>query len=435
MFCMDHGVLWEQSCPCCDQDLPLLNTAPEERREKVVRCCQEVGVEEGGAALLRELKEALSSGNESRAAEIFESGSLEGPAAEPFLALACDSRRVLKILEKMKAALDAKRYFELVEIWDRDQNVLVTRTSGVPFREFVHEWRDTNDLTRRVLDAWDPLNIKQLAELWAERSDRLEEHPEIKAVRASIQRRVAQYDAWGRFTDSPGLAGEAADIGHGVDIVAMDGPGQRMQRVGRQVEQGKARYIGSSNYDADQLAQALQESAASGCARMEATQPNYNLVVRDIEQELIPVCQLKGLGVVVWSPLGGGFLSGKYQPGERTVAGTRSADAWAYPQRYFAQNADESLQTLFDVAGEIGRTPAQIALRWVLEQPAITSIIIGARTFEQARENMLAGSFRLEGEALQKLNEVSYLPHRYPEEMEKDMHERRDDAIKMPSLE
>ena len=71
----------------------------------------------------------------------------------------------------------------------------------------------------------------------------------------------------------------------------------------------------------------------------------------------------------------------------------------------------------------------------MLEQPAITSIIIGARTFEQARENMLAGSFRIEGEALQKLNAVSYLPHRYPEEMEKDMHERRDDAIKMPSLE
>ena len=119
----------------------------------------------------------------------------------------------------------------------------------------------------------------------------------------------------------------------------------------------------------------------------------------------------------------------------KSLQSTRSADAWAYPQRYFAANADESLQVLLDLAEEIGRSPAQVALRWVLEQPAITSIIIGARTVEQARDNMLAGSFRLAGEALAKLNEVSYLPHRYPEEMQKNMHERRDDAVDMPSLE
>ena len=91
----------------------------------------------------------------------------------------------------------------------------------------------------------------------------------------------------------------------------------------------------------------------------------------DIEQELIPVCQLKGLGVVVWSPLGGGFLSGKYKPGERTLEGTRSADAWAYPQSYFAVNADQTLETLIAVADEMGRSPAQVALRWVLEQPPL----------------------------------------------------------------
>jgi len=201
------------------------------------------------------------------------------------------------------------------------------------------------------------------------------------------------------------------------------------------IHQGKVRYIACSNFQAWRLMEALWISDSKDLARFECFQPQYSLVVRDIEQELIPVCELKGLGVVAWSPLGGGFLSGKYKPGERTVKGTRSADSWAYPQHFFAANADESLQAVFDVAQQIDRSPAQVALRWVLEQPAITSIIIGARTFEQARENMLAGSFRLEGEALQKLNEVSYLPHRYPEEMEKDMHERRDDAIKMPSLE
>jgi hypothetical protein len=214
MFCMVHGVSWEQSCPCCDQDLPPLNAAPEERRNKVVRCCQQVGIGEGGATLLRELKEALGAGNESRAAEIFESGILDGPAAEPFLALACDSRRILEILKELGAARDAKRYFDLVEIWDREQNLLVTRTSAVEFRESVHECRDTNDLARRILDAWNSQNIEQLAELWAGRSERLEEFSEIKPNRLSIQRQVDQHEAWVRFTDNRDPPGEAADRHH-----------------------------------------------------------------------------------------------------------------------------------------------------------------------------------------------------------------------------
>ncbi len=200
------------------------------------------------------------------------------------------------------------------------------------------------------------------------------------------------------------------------------------------VHQGKVRYIACSNYQAWRLMEALWISDANGLARFECYQPQYSLVVRDIEQELIPVCQLKGLGVVVWSPLGGGFLSGKYKPGERTVAGTRSADEWAYPQRYFAANADQSLQTLLDIAAATGHSPAQIALRWVLEQPAITSVIIGARTAEQALDNIRTSSFRLDEEALLKLDTVSNLPHRYPEAMEEDMHQRRNDAVDMPSL-
>ena len=200
------------------------------------------------------------------------------------------------------------------------------------------------------------------------------------------------------------------------------------------VREGKVRYTACSNFEAWRLMEALWISDAEGWARFDCYQPQYSLVVRDIEQEVVPVCQLKGLGIVVWSPLGGGFLSGKYQPGQRSIAGSRSEESWAYPQRYFAANADESLQALLDVAVETGRSPAQIALRWVLEQPAITSVIIGARTVEQARDNMLAGSFTLESESLDKLDKVSFLPHRYPREMEENMHERRNDAIDLPSL-
>ena len=200
------------------------------------------------------------------------------------------------------------------------------------------------------------------------------------------------------------------------------------------VRQGKVRYTACSNYEAWRLMEALWISDSEGWARFDCYQPQYSLVVRDIEEELIPVCELKGLGVAVWSPLGGGFLSGKYRPGQRSVTGSRSEEGWAYPERYFANCADDSLAALLDIAESTGHSPAQVALRWVLEQPSVTSVIIGARTVEQARDNIMAGSFRLEGEHVQRLNAVSALPPRYPRAMEQDMHERRNDAVDMPSL-
>jgi aryl-alcohol dehydrogenase-like predicted oxidoreductase len=200
------------------------------------------------------------------------------------------------------------------------------------------------------------------------------------------------------------------------------------------VRQGKVRYIACSNYEAWRLAEAMWLSDSKDLARFECYQPQYSLVVRDIEQEVIPLCQLKGLGVVVWSPLAGGFLTGKYKPGQKQVEGSRSEEGWAYPRRYFAANADETLKVLLEVSEALGRSPAQAALRWVLEQPAITSAIVGARTVAQLRDNLAAGSWRLAGEALERLNKVSHLPDRYPKSMEADMHLRRDSAVKMPSL-
>lgn len=200
------------------------------------------------------------------------------------------------------------------------------------------------------------------------------------------------------------------------------------------VRSGKVRYIACSNYEAWRLMEALWISDSKALARFECYQPQYSLVVRDIEEEIIPVCQHKGLGVVVWSPLGGGFLSGKYKPGNRTAAGTRSEEGWAYPQRYFAANADAILAELLQVAQELGRSPAQVANRWVLEQPAITSAIIGARTVDQARDNMLAGEWKLPADALERLNKISQLPWRYPRSMEDPMPERRNSAVKMPAL-
>ena len=181
--------------------------------------------------------------------------------------------------------------------------------------------------------------------------------------------------------------------------------------------------------------EAMWLSDHNGWERFAAYQPQYSLVVRDIEQEIVPVCQLKGVGVVVWSPLGGGFLTGKYRPGERTHSGTRSEEGWAFPQNYFADNADETLSALLDAANVLERTPAQIATRWVLEQPAITSAIVGARTVEQARDNFKSSGWRLPVEIREQLTSVSRLPDRYPKSMEFNMHERRNSAVQMPSME
>ena len=200
------------------------------------------------------------------------------------------------------------------------------------------------------------------------------------------------------------------------------------------VHQGKVRYIGCSNYQAWRLSEALWISDMNNLARFEVYQPQYSLVVRDIEQELVPLCREKGLGVVTWSPLGGGFLTGKYGLGERVQKGTRSEESWAYPQRFFAPNADETLRTLLEVAEALGHPPAQVALRWVLSRPAITSVLVGARSAEQLRTNLEADLWSLEGEPLARLTEVSHLPDRYPEAMEKNMHERRDSVVEMPSL-
>jgi len=197
---------------------------------------------------------------------------------------------------------------------------------------------------------------------------------------------------------------------------------------------GKVRYSACSNYEAWRLMEALWIADSKGYAGFACYQPQYSLVVRDIEEELIPVCELKGLGVVVWSPLGGGFLSGKYQPGETKRPGARSGEGWGFPLRFFAPNRDEILATLLQVANDLGRSPAQVALRWVLDQPFITSAIVGARTDAQLRENLRASGWHLPRDALARLNDVSALPRRYPRSMEDDMQDRRNSAVRMPSL-
>lgn len=200
------------------------------------------------------------------------------------------------------------------------------------------------------------------------------------------------------------------------------------------VRQGKVRYIGCSNYEAWRLADALATSEHSGLARFECFQAQYSLVVRDIEQEHVPLCQAKGLGIIAWSPLAGGFLSGKYHPGDQRLDGTRSAEGWVYPLRYFAPNAEEILAELLAVSDRLGRGAAEIALRWLVERPAVTSVIIGARTEEQLETNLGAANAEIDSEDLGVLSRVSQQRLLFPRSLEDTMVERRRAAMKTSEI-
>jgi aryl-alcohol dehydrogenase-like predicted oxidoreductase len=200
------------------------------------------------------------------------------------------------------------------------------------------------------------------------------------------------------------------------------------------IRQGKVRYTACSNYEAWRLMEAIWLSDSKGLARFSAYQPQYSLVVRDIEEELVPVCTLKGLGMVVWSPLSGGYLSGKYQPGVQSVVGARSSENWAFPTRYFHPQHAAVLAELLTVASDLARSPAQVAVRWVLEQPMVTSAIVGARTAAQLGDTLGAAGWRLPDDARARLDEISALPRRYPWAMEEGMADRRNQALRMPNV-
>jgi aryl-alcohol dehydrogenase-like predicted oxidoreductase len=204
---------------------------------------------------------------------------------------------------------------------------------------------------------------------------------------------------------------------------------EQLRAVDDLVRQGKVRYIACSNFEAWRLMEALWTSDSRGWSRFAAYQPQYSLVVRDIEQEIVPVCELKGLGVAVWSPLAGGYLTGKYKSVEAPPAGSRAADGWAIPARFFHAHHPAILAELIAVAAELGRPPAQVALRWVLERPWVTSAIVGARTAAQLADTLQATGFTLPRTALERLDRVSLLAFRYPRSMEDTMVARRNEAM------
>lgn len=173
------------------------------------------------------------------------------------------------------------------------------------------------------------------------------------------------------------------------------------------VRQGKVRYIGASNFAAWQLAKAHGISALHGLHRFESLQPEYSLISREIEKEIIPFVQSENVGVIVYSPLGRGILSGKYRAGEAPPEGSRLAAGEQRLEQLLQKNALQIAEAIKPLAEERGLTRAQYALVWVLSRPGITSAILGASKPEHITEAAKTWNERLSSEELAKADEAT----------------------------
>ncbi len=149
------------------------------------------------------------------------------------------------------------------------------------------------------------------------------------------------------------------------------------------VQQGKVRHIGCSNYSAPQLEAALALSNTAGFSRLVSVQPPYNLVQRNIEADLLPLCAAENIGVISYSPLAAGFLTGKYRQGAAIPSGTRFDVIPGHQDIYFTEHGYQVLEKLDAESKATGQSHVQLALSWVLDQPGITSVLIGARNIDQ----------------------------------------------------
>jgi aryl-alcohol dehydrogenase-like predicted oxidoreductase len=178
------------------------------------------------------------------------------------------------------------------------------------------------------------------------------------------------------------------------------------------VGQGHVRYIGISNWAAWQITKALGISERLDLNRFVSLQAYYTIAGRDLEREIVPMLESEGLGLLVWSPLAGGLLSGKYSQDGKTGADGRRA-GFAFPP----VDQDRGLaviDAMRPLAEARGVSVAQIAIAWLLHQPVVTSVIIGARREDQLSDNIAAAEVSLTGDELKQLDEVSRLPREYP---------------------
>jgi aryl-alcohol dehydrogenase-like predicted oxidoreductase len=184
------------------------------------------------------------------------------------------------------------------------------------------------------------------------------------------------------------------------------------------VRQGKVRYVGASNFAGWHIIKAARVSNDYGFEHFVSLQPQYSLVERHIEYEVVPACLSEGLGIIPWGPLGQGFLTGKYRKGEPPPDQTRIADAEEeWEEHWSKRNIEHNwriVNTLGEIADETGKSYAQVALNWLLCRPGVTSPIVGATRLEQLDDNLGATGWKLDDDQVRRLNEVSARPEPYP---------------------
>jgi aryl-alcohol dehydrogenase-like predicted oxidoreductase len=186
------------------------------------------------------------------------------------------------------------------------------------------------------------------------------------------------------------------------------------------VRGGKVRYLGASNVAGWMLQKAIDLSRQHDWEPFSSLQPLYNLLDRSIEWEVLKVCANEGIGVIPWSPLRGGWLTGKYRrgmqaPPQNTRVKTAGEEGWSEQwEEYANEHTWQVIDALLEVADKTGKTPPQVALNWVLQQPMVTAPIIGARNLTQLEDNLGAAGWQLDEEHLRRLDEASAVKLPYP---------------------
>jgi aryl-alcohol dehydrogenase-like predicted oxidoreductase len=173
------------------------------------------------------------------------------------------------------------------------------------------------------------------------------------------------------------------------------------------LDAGKVRYVGASNFAGWQLMKALGIAERDHLPRFASEQIYYSLQERSAEYELLPLAVDQGLGVLIWSPLAGGLLSGKFRRGQAGPAGARTLSDWGEPPIYDEDAVHDTIDVLVEIADGHGVSAAQVALAWLLGRPAVTSIVVGARTEEQLADNLKAVDLQLSEEERARLEEIS----------------------------
>ena len=175
------------------------------------------------------------------------------------------------------------------------------------------------------------------------------------------------------------------------------------------IRQGKVHYIGFSEWNAEQISAALKIQDAKGYNRFVSSQPQYSMLWRVIESKVVPLSQKEGIGQIVWSPIGQGVLTGKYLPGKKAPAGSRATDKKGGANmisRFMNDEVLTAVQRLIPIAKKLDLTPAQLAIAWVLQNPNVSSAIIGATKPSQIKENVKASGVKLDTSVMQEIDKA-----------------------------